>query len=258
MRQRRLVSGLLTFLALVFAASWTPVALQTRKVDDGALKGAAKNGEEWLTYGRDYSEQRYSPLTQINPSNVNRLGLAWSYEVGTGGGPQEATPLVASGVMYGITNWSIVFALDARTGKELWRYDPEVDRSIDAAGSDRLCCGVISRGVALHEGRVIVPVVDGRLEALDAATGKVLWSVLAIPRDSISYSITMAPRIAKGRIFIGNAGGEFPPYRGYLSAFDVKNGKELWRFYTTPGDPSKPFENVAMAKAAKTWAGERW
>jgi quinohemoprotein ethanol dehydrogenase len=247
----------LTLLGVLLAV-WTVAALQSPKVDDGALKNAPRNAEEWLTYGRDYSEQRYSPLTQINASNVNRLSLAWSYEVGTGGGPQEATPLVANGVLYGMTNWSIVFALDARTGKELWRYDPKVDRSIDAPGNDRLCCGVISRGVGLYEGKVIVPVVDGRLEALDAATGRVLWSVLAIPKDSISYSITMAPRIARGKIFIGNAGGEFPPYRGYLSAFDVKNGKELWRFYTTPGDPSKPFENAAMEKAARTWTGEWW
>ena len=258
MRRRGLRLPVSTVVGVLVLTGWVAAALQTRKVDDGALKKAAKNREEWITHGRDYFEQRYSPLTEINASNVNRLGLAWSYEVGTGGGPQEATPLMANGVLYGITNWSIVFAIDARTGKQLWRYDPNVDRSIDAAGSDRLCCGVISRGVALYEGKVIVPVVDGRLEALDAATGKLLWSVLAIPKDSISYSITMAPRVARGKIFIGNAGGEFPPYRGFLSAFDVKNGKELWRFYTTPGDPSKPFENPAMEKAAKTWTGEWW
>ena len=249
-------SPILTIAGVLLAA--TTAALQTRNVDDQALKNAATNPGEWLTYGRDYAEQRYSPLTQIDATNVNRLGLAWSYEIGTGGGPQEATPLVANGVMYSITNWSIVFALDAKTGRELWRYDPQVDRSIDAPGSDRLCCGVISRGVAIYQGKVIVPVVDGRLQALDAATGKLLWSVLAIPKDSISYSITMAPRVANGKIFIGNAGGEFPPYRGYLSAFDVNNGAELWRFYTVPGDPSKPFENAAMEKAAKTWSGDWW
>ena len=202
MRLSKLRLPVSTVVGVLVLTAWAAAALQTRKVDDGALKKAAKNGEEWLTSGRDYFEQRYSPLTQINAANVNRLGVAWSYEVGTGGGPQEATPLIANGVLYGITNWSIVFAVDARTGKELWRYDPNVDRSIDATGSDRLCCGVISRGVALYEGKVIVPVVDGRLEALDAATGKLLWSVLAIPKDSISYSITMAPRIARGKIFI--------------------------------------------------------
>src|SRR5262245_8570409 len=136
------------------AAAWQPRAaepLQTRVVDDRALKNAAANGDEWLTTGRDYSEQRYSPLTQIDASNVSRLGLASSYEHGTGGGTQEATPLFSNGVLYGITNWSIVFAVDARTGRELWRYDPNVDRSIDQPGSDGLCCGVISRGVALYQ-----------------------------------------------------------------------------------------------------------
>jgi len=246
---------------LITAAGWQTRAAerqQPRVVDDRALKGAAANGDEWLTTGRDYAEQRYSPLTQIDASNVSRLGLSWSYEIGTGGGPQEATPLFANGVLYGITNWSIVFAVDARTGKERWRYDPKVDRSIDEPGSDRLCCGVISRGVALYQGKVIVPVVDGRLQALDAATGNLLWSVLAIPAGSVSYTITMAPRVANGKIFIGNAGGEFPPYRGYLSAFDVNNGQELWRFYVVPGDPSKPFENDAMKRAAKTWTGDWW
>jgi len=237
---------------------WTATARQARRVEDAALRNAPKNAGEWLTVGRDYAEQRFSPLTQITPANVSRLSLAWSYEVGMGGGPQQATPLMAGGVLYGITNWSIVFAVDARTGKERWRHDPQVDRAIAASGSSRLCCGVNSRGVALYEDKVIVPVVDGRLQALDAATGRLLWSIATVPADSVSYSITMAPRVAKGKIFLGNAGGEFPPYRGYLSAFDVNTGRELWRFYTTPGDPSKPFENPAMEKAAKTWSGEWW
>jgi quinohemoprotein ethanol dehydrogenase len=252
------VLNLPVLVAGLLVTAWTPLARQTRKIDDAALGNASKNTNEWLTISRDYSEQRYSPLTQITAVNVQRLGLAWSYEVGRGGGAQQATPLMADGILYGITNWSIVFALDARTGHERWRHDPNVDRSIAASGTSRLCCGVNSRGVALYEGKVIVPVIDGRLQALDAATGKLLWSVMTVPSDSVSYSITMAPRVAKGKIFIGNAGGEFPPYRGYLSAFDVNSGRELWRFYTTPGDPSKPFENEAMEKAAKTWTGDWW
>jgi quinohemoprotein ethanol dehydrogenase len=235
---------------------------QTRKVDDNALKNSGKNAGEWLTYGQSYSEQRYSLLKQIDATNVARLAQAWSYEVGPGGGPQEATPLYANGVLYGITNWSIAFAVDAKTGKEIWRYDPQADRTMNQPGKARLCCGVISRGIALYEDKVIVPVVDGRLQAVDMATGKLLWSVLAIPKtepgEISPYSITMAPRVAKGKIFIGNAGGEFPPFRGYVAAFDVNNGKELWRFYTVPGDPSKPFENKAMEAAAKTWTGEWW
>jgi quinohemoprotein ethanol dehydrogenase len=251
MRVSRL-KWLLPAVAMVFmtgvVASW-----QTRHVNDSALLNAG-DGTEWLTYGHSYSEQRYSPLAQIDVTNVNRLGQAWSLVIGPGGGPQEATPLFANGVLYGQTNWSVTFAVDARTGQEIWRYNPQV-----LPGIPRLCCGVISRGIALYEGKVIVPVLDGRLVALDAATGKVLWSVVAIPKENaINYSITMAPRVIKGKVIIGIAGAEFAPFRGYLSAFDVNDGKELWRFYTVPGDPSKPFENPAMEAAAKTWTGEWW
>jgi PQQ-dependent dehydrogenase (methanol/ethanol family) len=258
-RQRitQVVAAGLGILLSVLAA-WP---FQTSQVDDKALKNAAK-GAEWLTYGMDYSEQRYSTMTQINPGNVARLAPAWSYEVGTGGGPQAATPLYANGVIYGVTNWSITFAVDAATGKEIWRYDPKADRAMTEPGRSRLCCGVNSRGISLYEGKVIIPVIDGRLQAVDAKTGKLIWSALAIPKEDpgvlSSFSITMAPRVANGKVFIGNAGAEFPPYRGYVSAFDVNNGMELWRFYTVPGDPSKPFESKAMADAAKTWTGEWW
>lgn len=228
------------------------------EINDKALRNRGKTGEEWVTHGINYGEQRFSPLTQVNATNVAQLSLVWSYELGTGGGQQSATPLVTGGVMYGITNWSIAFALDARTGQELWRFDPQVDRAINDAGSDRLCCGVLNRGVAVYEGKVIVPVNDGRLIALDARTGKMLWSVQATPPGDIAYSLTMAPRIVRGRIIIGNAGAEFPPYRGYFSAFDPDNGRELWRFYVVPGDPSKKFENPALERAAKTWTGEWW
>jgi len=245
----------------IILTTWIMVALQTRRVDYNALKNAAK-GSEWLTVGQGYSEQRHSTLTQINASNVSQLGLAWSFEVGPGGGKQETTPLFANGVLYSITNWSIAFAVDARTGKEIWRYDPMADRSIGARGSQRVCCGIVSRGIALYEGKVFIPVIDGRLEALDAATGKLLWSKWAIPTikegEISAYSVTMAPRVANGKVFIGNAGGEYQPFRGYVTAFDVNDGKELWKFYVTPGDPSKPFENKALEAAAKTWTGEWW
>ena len=237
------------------------VGQQVKKIDDKALKTAGK-GTEWTINGMDWGEQRYSTMTQINPGNVSKLASAWSYELGPGGGNQQATPLYSNGVLYTVTNWSIVAAVDAKTGKELWRYDPQADRTMTQPGKSRLCCGVNSRGVALYEGKVLVPVVDGRMQALDAATGKLLWSSWAIPEpkdgEVSPYSLTMAARVAKGKVFIGNAGAEFPPFRGYVSAFDVNTGKELWKFYTTPGDPSKGFENKAMEAAAKTWAGEWW
>jgi quinohemoprotein ethanol dehydrogenase len=243
--------------------TWTALAVgqQVKKIDDKALKAAGK-GTEWTINGMDWGEQRYSTMTQINPGNVSKLAPAWSYELGPGGGNQQATPLYSNGVLYTVTNWSIVAAVDAKTGKEIWRYEPQADRSMTQPGKSRLCCGVNSRGIALYEGKVLVPVVDGRMQALDQATGKLLWSSWAIPEpkdgEVSPYSVTMAARVAKGKVFIGNAGAEFPPFRGYVSAFDVNSGKELWKFYTTPGDPSKGFENKAMETAAKTWAGEWW
>src|SRR5579884_3760519 len=226
---------------------------QGRKVDDAALKNAAKIGDEWLTYGVTPQETRYSPLNQINTSNVSRLGLAWSYDVGPGGGNQEATPLVWNGTLYGITNWSIVFALDARTGKEKWRWDPEVNQN---ATRPKVCCGIVNRGIALYNGKIIAPIVDGRLQALDAETGKPVWEArVAYPHDN--YSITMAPRIAKGKVIIGVSGSEYP-VRGFFDAYDAETGRRAWRFYTVPGDPSKGFENPALAMAAKTWEGDWW
>ena len=226
----------------------TATAQQPRKVDEAALKSAGKNGEEWLTYGLNPGETRYSPLKQIDASNVGRLGLAWSYDVGTGGGTQESTPLVSNGVMYSVTNWSIVFALDARTGKEKWRWDPEVNRT---AVTPKICCGIVNRGLAIYEGKIFLPVIDGRLVALDAETGKPLWeSRVAYPQDS--YTLTMAPRMAHGRVLIGVSGAEYP-VRGFIAAYDANTGREAWRFYTVPGDLSKPPENEAMRKAIPTW-----
>ncbi len=129
-------------VALVFSIAG---AQPVHRVDDATLKNAGKSGDDWLTYGFTPGETRYSPLDQINPSNVKRLGLAWCYDLGAGGGGQEATPLVWNGAIYGITNWSVVFAVDARTGKERWRWDPEVNQN---AVRPAICCGVVNRGIA--------------------------------------------------------------------------------------------------------------
>ena len=236
--------------------AWLPsaaVAQQTRRVDDAALRNASKNGEEWLTYGRDPGETRYSPLNLINAGNVGRLGLKWSYDLGVGGGNQEATPLVRNGILYGITNWSVVFAVDARTGKERWRWDPEVNQT---AVFPKICCGVVHRGLAIYQNLIIAPIIDGRLQALDADTGKVVWEArVAYPQDN--YTVTMAPRIAKGKVIVGVSGSEYP-VRGFFAAFDALTGHFAWKFYTVPGDPSKPFENAAMKTAAATWDPEAW
>jgi quinohemoprotein ethanol dehydrogenase len=238
--------------ALLLAASLTS-AQQAHRIDDAALRNAGKSGDEWLTYGLDQGESRYSPLKQINTTNVSQLHQAWSYDLGVGGGNQEGTPLVWNGTIYGITNWSVVFALDARTGKERWRWDPQVNQTAVRA---KICCGVVNRGVAIYNGKIIAPIIDGRLEALDAETGRPVWeSRVTYAQDN--YTITMAPRIAKGKVIIGMAGGELL-IRGQFAAFDAETGKFAWRFYTIPGDPSKPFENAALKKAAETWSGEWW
>src|SRR5215467_12826698 len=238
-------------LLAVLATARTPLA-QSRRVDDAALK-AATTGNEWLTYGLAQSETRFSPLKDINAGNVKRLSAAWSYEVGSGGGGQEATPLVWNNTIYGITNWSIVFAVDARTGKERWRFDPEVNQTTVRS---KICCGVVNRGLAIYNGLIIAPAIDGRLVALDADTGKPRWEArVAYPQDH--YTLTMAPRIAKGKVIIGASGGDRPT-RGFFAAYDATTGRLAWRFYTVPGDPSKPFENAAMKKAAATWDGEWW
>jgi quinohemoprotein ethanol dehydrogenase len=215
------------------------------------------NPDEWTSYGLTPGETRYSPLNQINASNVSRLGLAWSFDVGRGGGNQEATPLYSNGTLYSITNWSIVFAVDARTGKEKWRWDPEVNQD---KTRPQICCGVVNRGLALYkdstQNLIIAPVIDGRLIALNAETGKPVWEA-RVSYSNEGYTVTMAPRIAKGKVIIGVAGAELP-IRGFFSAFDAATGKFAWKFYTVPGDPSKPFESPALKKAAETWSGDYW
>ncbi len=221
------------------------------RVNASRIVNADREPGNWLTYGRTYSEQRFSPLKDISDQNVNRLGLVWSFDLDTHRG-QEATPIVVDGVMYFTSAWSKVFAVNAASGALLWSYDPKVppEWGINA------CCDVVNRGVAIWEGRVYFGTLDGRLIALDAATGKPVWEQLTIDKNW-RYSITGAPRIVKGKVVIGNGGGEFG-VRGYVSAYIAEDGKLLWRFYTVPGDPSKPFESPILEKAAKTWSGEWW
>ena len=216
-----------------------------------AITEAEQYPADWLSHGRTYSEQRYSPLNQINEANIEALGLAWYLDLPDARG-QEATPLVINGVMYTSAAWSIVFALDAKTGRELWRYDPKVDR----AWGVNACCDVVNRGVAYWQGSIYVGTIDGRLVAIDSATGEEQWSVLTIDPTK-RYSITGAPRVVNGKVFIGNGGAEFG-VRGYISAYDGNSGDLIWRFYTVPGNPSQPQEHPALDMAVKTWNGEWW
>src|SRR6516165_12207882 len=252
MGARKITVLFLSFAGLILA-TWIVAGQQVRRIDDVALKNIGRTGEDWVTYGLTPQETRYSPLKQIDTTNVSRLGLAWSFDLGTGGGNQEATPLEWNGSIYAISNWSVVISLDARTGKERWRWDPEVNQT---AVRPRICCGIVNRGIAIYQGKVIAPVIDGRLEALDAETGKPVWEArVAYPQDN--YTVTMAPRIAKGKVIVGVSGAEYP-VRGFFSAFDANTGAFAWKFYTIPGDPSKPFESPAMKKAAETWSGDWW
>jgi quinohemoprotein ethanol dehydrogenase len=220
-------------------------------VTDGDLINAANNAAEWLSYGRDYGETRFSPLNQITFSNVADLGMAWTYDTGTFRG-LEATPLVRDGIMYATGSWSIVFAVDARTGEELWRYDPQVDRSMGW----KACCDVVNRGVAIYGDKVFAGIIDGRLVALNALTGEVEWSVVTVDQSK-PYTITGAVRVADGKVLIGNGGAELGT-RGYLTAYNPDNGEIEWRFWVVPGNPADGFENPDMEAAAATWAGQWW
>lgn len=246
MRLRLLAAAALLALAGC-GKSVSPPA--TEGVTDAKILAAAEG--EWLSYGRDYGEQRFSTLTAINDGNVSQLGLAWSADLDTARG-QEATPLMHDGVLYTTTAWSMVKAYDAKTGALKWSYDPQVPREKLV----EVCCDAVNRGVALYGNKVYVGTLDGHLVALDAKTGKVVWKKLTIPEGS-HMAITGAPRIVKGRVLIGSAGAEYFT-RGYLAAFDAETGDELWRFYTVPGDPSKPQDGKHLEAAVKTWSGDFW
>lgn len=224
---------------------------EEKLVTEEALLNAANNATEWLTYGSNYSETRFSKLHQISDQNVKELGLAWYFDMNAVRGV-EATPLVSNGIMYVTGPWSILYALDARTGKKLWEYDPKVPKEY----AEKACCDVVNRGAALYQGKVFVASLDGRLVAIDAKTGEKIWETLTVDQ-SVPYTITGAPRVVKGNVIIGNGGAEYG-VRGYLSAYDAETGKQVWRFYSVPGNPALPFESKALEEAAKTWTGNYW
>lgn len=220
-------------------------------VDHARLVAADRNAGEWMAPGRTYGEQRFSPLSEINADTVSRLGLAWYADLPVDRGV-EASPLMIDGILYNIEPWNVTTAYDATTGRQLWRYDPQVDRD-----KGRLaCCDIVTRGLAAWKGKIILVTLDGRLIAVNGKTGKPVWSVDTL-EPVWPYTITGAPRVFDGKVLIGNAGAEGAA-RGYVTAYDAETGRKLWRFYTVPGDPAKPQENPILDMAARTWTGEWW
>jgi len=247
---------ILVLLSIAFVEKSKPgsplhIAKVVGAVQDKQIATIEDNSGDWLTYGRNYGEERYSPLGQITKENVGQLGLAWSLNLGTKRGI-EATPLVVDGIMFLSGPWSVVYAIDTRNGKLLWTYDPQVPKEF----GEKACCDVVNRGVAMYKGNIFVGTLDGRLVSINASTGKKKWEVLSVSHDR-SYTITGAPRVMDGKVLIGNSGAEYG-VRGYVTAYDAMTGKKIWRFYTVPGNPAKGFEHPEMEVAAKTWKGEWW
>ena len=215
-------------------------------VTTAMLVGADGDSTNWVSHGRTYSEQRYSPLDGVNRENVGDLGLAWFADMDTARG-QEATPLVLDGKLYLTTAWSKVKAFDAATGEKLWEYDPKVPGETGV----KACCDVVNRGLAAYGDKLFFGTLDGRLIALDRETGKVVWEKVTVDQYK-SYTITGAPRVIDGKVIIGNGGAEFG-VRGFVAAYDANNGEQLWKFYTVPEGGQGEDAPAYLKKAAETW-----
>ena len=244
------------FFALICRTIWAADIPQGNVTDSRVINSPSDEPGSWLTYGQNFKEQRFSELTQINTDTIARLGLAWTTQIGDYNMRMQGTPLVVDGVMYVSNGWSVIYALDATTGEEIWKYDPEVDRSYIRLA----CCGPAhNRGVAVYEGKVFVGTFDGRLIAVNAENGEEVWDVDTwIPEGRGRFNITGAPRAAAGKVYIGQGSGESGHRRGYVTAYDADTGEVSWRFFLVPGDPSQPFEHPEMELAAQTWGGEWW
>ncbi len=216
-----------------------------------AARLASADPDQWLAPGRDSNGTYFSPLKDINAANVGQLGFAWAYDLGTHRG-LEATPLVIDGVMYAAGNFGRVYALDAATGKELWKYDPHIDGN----WARHACCDAVNRGLVAFDGRLYVEALDGWLHALDAGTGKLVWKVdTVIARaEQKPYSLTGVPLLAGDLIVVGSAGADFSGARGYISGYDRRSGELRWRFFTVPRNPADGAQDQPHLNAAlKTW-----
>lgn len=236
-------------LAIAIAATLTLAACSEGAIDSDRLLNAGSDDANWITHGRTYSEQRFSPLDQVNAGNVSELGLAWFADMDTARG-QEATPLVLDGKLYLTTAWSKVKAYDGASGALLWEYDPEVPGETAV----KACCDVVNRGLAAWGDSLFFGTLDGRLIALDRESGQVQWEKGTVDQSQ-SYTITGAPRVIDGKVIIGNGGAEFG-VRGYIAAYDVADGEELWRFYTVPDGTEDENAPAHLQAAAETWNTE--
>ncbi|WP_082718627.1 MULTISPECIES: PQQ-dependent dehydrogenase, methanol/ethanol family [unclassified Sphingobium] len=234
-----------------------PFLVAAMTIGLAACRGPAEpsvggSSADWAHYGGTQDEMRFSRLEEINDGNVASLGLAWSLDL-EGEHQLEATPLAVGGTLYFTGQDASVYAVDARTGKRLWRWD---SREWALRPQTMHYIFSVNRGAAYWQGKVYVGTRDGRLVALDSRTGRPIWSRQTVAEDSFQF-ITGAPRVFNGKVIIGNGGGDWAA-RGYVTAYDANSGRQLWRFYTVPGDPAKPFEQPALAMAAKSWTGQWW
>jgi len=232
------VLGAAALMATVAAQDVPPPLVSSQELLDG-LKA---DGSRWLTFGGNYTNQRHSPLTQITPANVTRLVPQWVFQTDTPG-RFETTPLVRDNVLYVTGPLNVAWAIDARTGREIWRYK----RELPPTGGLTACCGLVNRGFGVLGDRLFMTTLDAHLLALDMKTGAVVWDA-TLEDFSKGYAATIAPLVVKDKVIVGVAGGEYG-IRGFIDAYDAKTGKRAWRFYTIPG-PGEPGHD--------TWAGDSW
>ena len=257
----KIEAGILKVLAMIWFASILSstvnsaengVPKQSGWIDANRLLVADEQPQNWMSLGRNTYQQHHSTLTLINENNVSTLGFAWEYDarsrIGRVSRGLEATPIVVDGVMYTSGAWGVVYAVNAATGEQIWRYDPPLDPSYNR----HACCDVVNRGVQVWEGLVYVGTLDGYLVALNAESGEVVWRTDTITDRNRSYTITSAPQVAKNVVVIGNSGAEYG-VRGYVTAYELRTGEQAWRFYTVPGDPDNGFEHPELEIAAATW-----
>jgi quinohemoprotein ethanol dehydrogenase len=234
---------------LLLMASCAKSPLQ---IDDASIADSQQTNE-WLAYGRTHSETRFSPVKDINVDTVDSLGVDWYLDL-----PDDVgligTPLVVDGVLYFAGTMNVIRAVNASTGELLWEYDPQVAKEVEG---HKQAGWVHSRGLSFYEDKLLAATWDGRLLALDAKSGELLWSTRTFGLDEALY-ITGMPKAFKGMVLVGNGGTEAGPTRGFVTAYDVETGKEVWKFYIVPGNPQEGFENEAMRMAASTWTGKWW